>query len=601
MASMMRKIMYMVLLLSIVQVCFCNTSFAYSEREYSISSYDVNVRVNTDGSLDVTESVKYTSFGGYNNTLLIIDKQENEEIEVQSVYMLKKNGYIECEQLSAGQWQANLFSGTYSVIQEKDLVRLKVYGGFNNRYGTIITKYKVKNAIKRYNDIAEYKRVHIQKSWEGRVSNINISVSLPVYSETDLIKPYLHGVLVGKKKVESRRSITFNIPNTVPGEYVETRIIFPQSVVYNASTTDSSNYLDTVIEQEDEYDESDKADLLKARENAAKEAGRRAMSERIKQRTKLISSILSILASMVGLYTLIKIHKKFNSVKVNTDTIIVKNVDEMTPDYVRVLMSNGKTGARAFMGSLLNLASRGYLNLGVEKNEKGKEVIFFETTDKDRECLSNSEQFLLSFISELKDGSRSLKPFDLLSMINSSVYAKNTKKLYDQWENSILEDYANKHKIDKKIIFYRNIGLLFGSLLFFLGCVVSVTLSIWAGYSMLPVGLVLLYYSLRKRKHNDYGILHYSGWKEIKKHLLKDETSLEDLPVWMKNSLALLGFSVALGAEKQLKLVKLSDLKEDCGCLNKIIDLDNNNKLETVVRNTLEVLDSALSSVQDAV
>ena len=192
-------------------------AFADSSMNNTISSYDINVRINSDGSLDITDKVNFTSLGSYNNTMLLIDNQENEEIEIKNVYMLQKDGYIECERFAEGEWTANVFSGSYSVIQETGNIKLKVYGTFSKRYGSIVVQYKVKNAIKRYKDVAEYRRTHVFKNWGSRISNINISVYLPSYTDPALIRPYLHGVLVGKKNTESRRVVHFNIPDPVPG------------------------------------------------------------------------------------------------------------------------------------------------------------------------------------------------------------------------------------------------------------------------------------------------------------------------------------------------------------------------------------------------
>ena len=74
------------------------------------------------------------------------------------------------------------------------------------------------------------------------------------------------------------RTIKYNIPNTVPGEYVETRILFPENVVKDTPITDPENYLDTVLEEEKEYSESDKSNLLKAR--------RMQLKRRVKERER---------------------------------------------------------------------------------------------------------------------------------------------------------------------------------------------------------------------------------------------------------------------------------------------------------------------------
>ncbi len=578
--------------------------FSYSDKAYSISGYDVNVRINTDGSLDVTESVKYASYGGYNNVMLLIDKQEGEEVEIQSVYMLKKDGYIECDRLSAGQWDANVFSGTYSVIQERGNVRVKVYGTFSNRYGSIVVKYSVKNAIKRYGDVAEYKRNHIMKSWDGRISNINITVLLPGQTEPPAIRTFLHGVLVGRKKVESSRSITFNVPDTVPGEYVEARIVFPENVVYNSSIIDETPHLETILQEEQEYNESDKAELLEARENAAREAGRRAWADRMKQRAEVIATVFSILASLLGIYTLLKIQGKLRQLKKTPLPLSLKEIEQLSPPEVRLLLANGKTGARAVLGSLFQLTSEGYLKLEVlEENNQPRIIGFYIVSDIDQDGLSYAERHLIRCIAQICNETGIFDPRSLLTKALNKESAKMIKDYYDEWEQCVLKSYSDRNILGSGLLFYRNLGLIFGAVLFFLGCVIPVSLSIWAGYAMLPVGLALYLYTLRIGKHTDYGVAQHRIWKSLKKRILNRNIALDSLPVWMTDAMALLGYSVALGTEKQLQLVDIALLRSKRNMtenpLSQLLDHQNNNRLAVLIKETIRVLDEGLSSVQD--
>ena len=105
----------------------------------------------------------------------------------------------------------------------------------------------------------------------------------------------MHGVLLGNKNIQENRVVVFRADNIVPKEYVDIRIAFPEQLVFNAPFTSLQNRMSDILEEEEEYNLSDKQDLVRARENAAKEAGRRALLEKIVLRTKIISSIASIL------------------------------------------------------------------------------------------------------------------------------------------------------------------------------------------------------------------------------------------------------------------------------------------------------------------
>lgn len=574
-------------------------ALAESNLVYSISGHDINVRIEADGSLEIIESIKYTSFGGYNNVMLFIDKQEGETVDIKNVYMIKNGSYIECDQLSAGQWDANVFSGTYSVIEEDSAVRLKVYGAFSKRNGAIVVKYKVHDAIKRYGDVAEFRRTFVPKNWGSRVNNINILVSLPDYTDTTRIRPFLHGVLVGRKTVEGKNAISFNVPDTVPGEYVETRILFPENLVPYARVTDDRYHLYSILQEEEEYKDSSKEELLKARENAAKEAGRRAWAERMNQRARIIATFVSLGASLLAIFILYRIRKELHHLMKTPFPLDMRDLEKLSPAEVRRVVANGRGRGRSFLGSLLHMASLGYLKVAVAKKKDTGSLLIFQATDRDSfEGLTLAERYLLEWVNAFKNDEGWFEPSALLARAGTNEGALQLKKLCVTWEQRIVEDYGRKNVLATRLVFYRELGLLAGGLLFILGCIIPVALSIWAGYLMLPVGFTLFLYSLRIQKHTDYGVKQHRTWKELKRRLLKRAIALDNLPPWMTDGLALLGYSIVLGTEKQLGLVETA-LQKANDSLNKTLIEDEQEPLSRLIKNTLSVTDKALSWVQD--
>jgi len=579
---------------------------ADSGTESPISDYNVKVRINTDGSIDVTENIRYSSLSGYNNILLLLDKKEGEEFEIKNVYMLQKEGYIECTRLESEQWDISAFSGTYSVIEEPDMIRLKVYGTFSRRYGSIVVQYSVKNAVRRYNDVAEFRRTHIFKKWGEHISNISINVDLPLKTSISQIKPFLHGVIVGYKKVQDS-SITFIIPNTVPGEYVETRIVFPQDLIFNAPFEEAINHLPKVMEEEEEYNESDKSDLLKAREDAAKEAGRKAWAQKMTQRAKKVAAGFSLIASILGIYMFIRLKSQLGKIQKTPIPMNLKGIDELSPAEARMIVFNGRTGARAVLGSLFKLVSLGRLTLGVSEN--GHKVMTFKINGDingdinegiNDSNLKDSDYLLLEWLSGMTDNKNEFNPVILTDKARRTASASDLRTFLDQWEHKVFLEYSDRDILGTTLLFYRDLGLIIGAVLFFLGCIIPVSLSIWTGYLMLPVGFALFLYSLRIRKHTHYGVAQHRIWKELKKRLINRTIALDGLPDWMSKAMALLGYTVALGTEKELSLVYAALTKENN---NLSVFLDNNREdreLSGIIKNTIAVFDQAIREVQDA-
>lgn len=562
---------------------FC---FAQPQHGYRISNYEVVVKIGNDGNLDVTEKVEYSSLGNSNNAVILIGKQDGEEIEIKKVYTLIRDELIECEQLSAGQWDANVFNGTYSALQENNLVRLKVYGTFKKQLGTFVVHYDVKNSVNRYGDIALFNRNFILEDWNGYTSNIDIEIHLPKHTNTARIKPYLHGVLVGEKRVLDGRTIKYNIPNTVPGEYIETRIVFPENLVKDAQVTDSKNYLETVLQEEKEYSESDKSRLLKARENAAIEADKKAWNEKMKKRTKTLLTIVSFLSSFTGLLTIYRAQK---GLKTNQGTAAFgfKDIPQLTPQEAYLLLS-GKTGSRGVLAGLFGLASKGFIEPEFNFKENTSSVSFRLTDNQNTVHLDTSERGLLRLVRESSDESGE---FILIKNDIEDTSANEkviTKDIYLNFDKNVKSNHSRNNRLTTSQLYCRNLGLIWGVILFAAGCVISVGFSVLSAYLMLPVGLLVFWYSFNIQRRTLYSIERKKALKQLRGLINNLDKKDKALPDWLSNPNRLLGFSIAIGVEDKLHL--LADIFED----KKI------NSIKEALNKALRVLNNSLYDILES-
>ncbi len=562
---------------------------ALNKQGYIISLYDVDVNILKDGSLDITEKVKFSYLGNSNNAFILINKQEGEEIEIINVYTLKNSEYIKCERLSAGQWDANVFTGTYSQIDESDLVRVKIYGNYENQQATFVVQYKVKNAIKRYSDIAEYKRNHVFKNWDGNIYNININVYLPRFTNHESIKPFLHGVLVGYKSVNDKRRINFSIPNTVPGEYVETRVVFPEYLVSDAPVTEEIDYMETIQEEEKEYLESDKSDLLKARENAAKEVGRIAWNEKMRKRTKLFFAIVSIFASYLGFLTFLRSEKELKSNKVK-EVFEFDDIVKISPPEARYLLRWG-TGARAFLAGLIHLVYKGKLEIEIIGENKKSYLCFKVSDSVEVEQLDSAEQHLLNYVREMSTETGSFCP--------EKTFKDSLKLIgYKTWSNAIKSNIAEQNVLTTGQLYYRNLGLIMGMILFAAGCIVPVSLSIWSGYLMLPVGFLLFWYSLNIHKRTEYRKVRVRVIKHLREIICDKNFDINNLPDSISDPTLLLGYGIALSVENKLSLSKAL-IKCNNESLCSLSEDEYRNRIKVILEKTLIAINDSLFSNVD--
>lgn len=579
--------------------------FAESDDEYLVAAYNVSVSLNGDGSADVMEQIDFTFFGGFNNIMIPIAKNQGEEIEITHVYMQRKGEIIECRQLMAGQWDAEVFTGTYGVIDEEDHVKLKIYGSFYRSAGTVFIHYRVKNALLRYRDVAEYRRMHIPDLWETRVSSINIAIRLPEPVTPRDVRYWLHGVFIGSKSFADSQVVRFDVPNTVPGEYVETRVVFPQSLVPDCPVTDDSPNLLRIMDEEMEYQNSDKSDLLKAREAAARKAGQRAFYERLKRRAGMFLSVLSVLLILAGSCYAISVRKKLNRYEKIPLSSDFRDIDRLDPVEARMLISGGKLGARAMFGKLMELAHMGFLGLGIRRDlEKRPRFVFEVIGGKNCGELPDTDRYLLDFIREIADSNREFDPIRLLGFADSHADAERLKSTYEQWARKAEEAYNCRDITDESIARYRNIGLLYGIALLLLGFIIPVAFTVAAGYALLPAGLLMLVFSLRMRKYTEYGARQLKIWEAVRDGIRKGSVTADELPSWMRPCAVAVGYGAALGVEKEAARLIAPRHEEFCeGCplcaLVKSENLDA-KMLCRIAKNTLRIMDEAISSVNYA-
>lgn len=593
------------LMLAVNAILAGGALFAQEDRGASISSYNVTVRINEDGAADVTENVKFSFRGSFNNVMLLIDKKNEEVIEIQKVYMLRKNGYQECVRLSEGQWDAEVFSGTYSVLDEAQLVKLKVYGSFTNTYGSIIVQYRVLNAVKRYGDVAEYTKTHIPAQWDSRVSNISVAVYLPQYTDMEDVTPYLHGVFVGKKNVESRRNVTYQIPDTVPGEYVETRVVFPSSLLSKVPYTDNRRYSYLIRQQEAIYNASDKPELLEAREAAARAVGLKALREKVQQHIKTAASLLSVLSAVGGIWLLMYLRHKLRPVKKDSLNTPKQPSVILAPAQVALLVTHGKTGARALMGTFFSLAARGRLLPLVKEDPKGKPVLAFnslfpgekEDREEGQKALTPSEVWLLKWMKGYERDEGAFYPSQLMKEPFVRQEAFELKQSYDIWERHVRQEYEASQVLDEETAFWRKIGLMAGTVLLFLGFYVSVSLSIWSGYAMIPPGVLLFFYSLNILKHTEEGRFQYRLWRNLRYNIGSKGKWKNRPPEWLPGGYEALGYSYVLGGENNTQWLSaiISGLPEDFRKSLAKGEGDGSILLKEAYRG----LNSIVSSVQD--
>ena len=128
---------------------------------------------------------------------------------------------------------------------------------------------------------------------------------------------------------------------------MEARIAFPEYLVSDAPVTEDINYSETLTQEEKEYSESDKSDLLRARENAAKEVGRLAWNEKMRKRMTVFFAVISLFASYLGMLTILRTGRELKAGNEKT-AFELQDIAQISPPEAGFLLKGRAEHGRSF-------------------------------------------------------------------------------------------------------------------------------------------------------------------------------------------------------------------------------------------------------------
>lgn len=273
-----------------------------AEYRYAISERDTLVNLNTDGSADITERIDFTLNGSVNNLVMEIAKPEKSEIILKQVAMAGLNKLIVCRPLERGEWNNTVFSETYSVVDEPDRLRVKVYYPYGTIRSTFYLQYRILQAVNRYLDVADFVYKPVLKEWPTKVDNIKVRIILPVESGKGFTNAFFRGVLVGNVKKTGKQMMDFNIPNTVPGEELAFRVMFPSDQVPDAPWWRSAKRWEDLRAEELKLEQEAVQASIRTREETVVADEKQAFEIAMQNRISRWAVMFSLLFTAAGLF-----------------------------------------------------------------------------------------------------------------------------------------------------------------------------------------------------------------------------------------------------------------------------------------------------------
>ena len=515
---------------------------------YRIEKLDIEANLQKDGSMVVSEAVTYD-----------ID-------EINGVYFdIDAKGFGELEDLQVFEDDPNTSSfkevdtSNYEVSVSDELYRIKLYSKNQNNIRTFKFVYKLPEAIKVYDDVAQFNRKMVGKEWQQGIKYITAKVIIPVsvsYDNSNILV-FGHGPLTGEVDKEGN-TVVYKLNNYYPGDFLEAHILMEPEIFseYNKSKIVHKDMKQKLLDMEAKLADEANAERDKARRQPNK----------FKKLFGKQGLMLGVLVSIWGalMFYIYGIYRRKNRVKNSVGKYLRELPDDSSPALVGSFMTDSISG-NEILATIVDLIRRKILRL--ETSEEKSIITLVGNTEK----LSAQERVIVDiYINDFGDGkSLDLKSFGFFQKVPMSVARK-----FEKWRAMV------QSEMDRKNLTYQGLGCLgviffafFPMIFTFAGLVIGMITGNKMFLLIVVMGIILFVSGAKARYPRKELAEAKDKWQAFK-NFLSDYSQLEEAKItsvhlWEQYFV----YAVALGVSE--KVVKAYKKALDMGVIDQGV-----NKLE---------------------
>ena len=499
---------------------------------YRIEKLDIEANLQKDGSMVVSEAVTYN-----------ID-------EINGVYFdIDAKGFGELEDLQVFEDEPNTSSfkevdtSNYEVSVSDELYRIKLYSKNQNNIRTFKFVYKLPEAIKVYDDVAQFNRKMVGKEWQQGIKYITAKVIIPVsvsYDNSNILV-FGHGPLTGEVDKEGN-TVIYKLNNYYPGDFLEAHILMEPEIFseYNKSKIVHKDMKQKLLDMEAKLADEANAERDKA-------IRQQEMINKVFEKPGLIFGVLSSIWGAL-MYYIHVIFKRKNKVKNSVGKYLRELPDNSSPALVGGFMTNS-INDNEILATIVDLVRRKVLTL--ENSDKNSIIMLTGSTEN----LSAQEKAIVDiYINDFGDGkSLDLKSFGFFQKVPMSVARK-----FEKWRAMV------QSEMDRKNLTYQGLGCLgviffafFPMIFTFAGLVIGMITGNKMFLLIVVMGIILFVSGAKARYPRKELAEAKDKWQAFK-NFLSDYSQLEEAKItsvhlWEQYFV----YAVALGvSEKVVKAYK---------------------------------------------
>ena len=503
---------------------------------YRIEKLDIEANLQKDGSMVVSEAVTYD-----------ID-------EINGVYFdIDAKGFGELEDLQVFEDDPNTSSfkevdiSNYEVSVSDELYRIKLYSKNQNNIRTFKFVYKLPEAIKVYDDVAQFNRKMVGQEWQQGIKYITAKVIVPVPTDYDNsnILVFGHGPLTGEVDREEN-TVVYKLDDYYPGDFLEAHILMEPEIFseYNKSKIVHKDMKQELLDMEAKL--ADEANT--ERDKAIR---KQEMINKVFEKPGLIFGVLSSIWGVLMFY-IYGIYRRRNRVKNSVGKYLRELPDDSSPALVGSFMTDSISG-NEILATIVDLIRRKILRL--ETSEEKSIITLVGNTEK----LSAQERVIVDiYINDFGDG----KSLDLKSFGFFQKVPMSTARKFEKWKTIIQSEMNRKDLVFEgfkgmgKNLFYKFLGGIILGIKFF-GNILEKAMESKMFLIIIIMGFILLI-SLTKARYPRKELAEAKDKWQAFKNFLSDYSQLEEAKItsvhlWEQYFV----YAVALGvSEKVVKAYK---------------------------------------------
>ena len=472
---------------------------------YRIEKLDIEANLQKDGSIVVSEAVTYD-----------ID-------EINGVYFdIDAKGFGELEDLQVFEDEPNTSSfkevdaSNYEVSVSDELYRIKLYSKNQNNIRTFKFVYKLPEAIKVYDNVAQFNRKMVGQEWQQGIKYITAKVIVPVPTDYDNsnILVFGHGPLTGEVDKEEN-TVVYKLDDYYPGDFLEAHILMEPEIFseYNKSKIIHKDMKQKLLNME-----------AKLSEEANIERDKASSQQKISKKQGVILGILGSIWGVLMFY-IHGIYRRKNRVKNSVGKYLRELPDDSSPALVGSFMTDSISG-NEILATIVDLIRRKVLML--ETSGEKSIITLVGNTEK----LSAQERVIVDiYINDFGNGkSLDLKDFDLFQEVPMS-----TARKFEKWKTIIQSEMDRKDLVFEGFkgmgenLFYTSLGGIILGIKFFKN-ILEKAMESKMFLIIIIMGFILLI-SLTKARYPRKELAEAKDKWQAFKNFLSDYSQLEEAKI----------------------------------------------------------------------